>query len=73
MEKNYQEGVSLDEAVTLAIECIYLVSEDKVGTGHIKVSVVDTDSKKMRRLSEEEVARSAAGARTKSDKPSKSS
>ena len=73
LEKNYREEISLDEAVTLAIECIYLVSEDKVGTGHIKVSVVDADSKKMRRLTEEEVARSAASARTKTEKSAKSS
>ena len=73
LEKNYREEISLDEAVTLAIECIYLVSEDKIGTGHIKVSVVETDSKRMRRLTEDEVARNAASARTKSDKSTKSS
>jgi len=69
LEKNYRDEASLDEAVTLAIECIYLVSEDKSGTAHIKVSVVDTDTKKMRRLSESEIAKFASGARTRSDKP----
>jgi proteasome alpha subunit len=69
LEKNYKEDASLDEAITLAIECIFLVSEDKSGTANIKVSVVDTDTKKMRRLSDDEVAKFASGARTRSDKP----
>ncbi|MDV3293268.1 MAG: archaeal proteasome endopeptidase complex subunit alpha [Nitrososphaerales archaeon] len=68
LEKNYKMEASLEDAITLAIECIYLVSEDKVGTAHIKVSVVDADTKKMRRLSEEDVAKLASGARTRSDK-----
>ena len=74
LEKNYKADLSLEEAVTLAIECIYLVSEDKSGTAHIKVSTIETVSKKMRRLSEQEVGKNAAGAKTRSDKsPSKSS
>jgi proteasome alpha subunit len=73
LEKNYNADLSLDAAATLAIECIYLVSEDKTGTAHIKVAVVDAESKKMRRLTEEEVGKNAATARTKSDKPSSKS
>ena len=74
LEKNYTSDLSLDDAVTLAIECIYLVSEDKTGTAHIKVAVVDAETKKWRRLGDQEVAKSASGAKTKSDKqPAKSS
>jgi proteasome alpha subunit len=69
LEKNYSPDLSLDDAVTLAIECIYLVSEDKTGTAHIKVSVVDAKTKKWRRLADQEVAKSATGAKTKTDKP----
>ena len=69
LEKNFSHDLSLDQAVTLAIECIYLVSEDKAGTGHIKVSVVEAQSKKMRRLTEQELDKYASGAKTKSDKP----
>jgi len=69
LEKNYREEVTLDEAITLAIECIFLVSEDKSGTANIKVSLVDTDTKKMRRLSESEIVKFASGAKTRSDKP----
>jgi proteasome alpha subunit len=68
LEKNYKEEAALDEAITLAIECIYLVSEDKSGTANIKVSVVDTETKKMRRLAESEIVKFASGARTRSEK-----
>jgi proteasome alpha subunit len=69
LEKNYSPDLSMDEAITLAIECIYLVSEDKSGTAHIKVAVVDADTKRWRRLGDQEVAKGASGAKTKSDKP----
>jgi proteasome alpha subunit len=68
LEKNYAADLSLDDALTLAIECIYLVSEDKSGTSHIKVAVVDTETKKMRRLTEQEIGKYASDAKTRSDK-----
>ena len=68
LEKNYSPDLSLEEATTLAIECIYLVSEDKIGTAHIKVAVVETGSKKWRRLADQEIGKSASSAKTKSEK-----
>ncbi len=74
LEKNFDSKMSLEDGVTLAIECIYLVSEDKQGTAHIKTAVVEADTKKMRRLTDDEIAKHAANAKTRSDKPpSKSS
>ena len=61
-EQRYDSNLGLEDAVTLAIESIYLVSEDKTGTQHIKAAVIDTATKKMRRLSREELDRSAAKA-----------
>ncbi|MDG6909035.1 MAG: archaeal proteasome endopeptidase complex subunit alpha [Nitrososphaerota archaeon] len=69
LEKNYSSDLNLEGAVTLAIECIYLVSEDKSGTSHIKVAVVEAGTKKWRRLAEAEIGKSASSAKTKSDKP----
>ena len=69
LEKNYTSDLSLDSAITLAVECIYLVSEEKTGTSHIKVAVVDAKTKKWRRLTESEIAKGASGAKTRSDKP----
>jgi proteasome alpha subunit len=72
LEKNYDRHLSLEEGITLAIECIYLVSEDKQGIYHIKTAVVETETGKMRRLTEEEIGKHAANAKTRSDKPPKS-
>ncbi len=72
LEKNYDRHLSLEEGITLAIECIYLVSEDKQGIYHIKTAVVETGTGKMRRLTEEEIGKYAANAKTRSDKPPKS-
>ena len=55
MEQRYREDISIDDALTLAVESIYLVSEDKIGTRHIKMAVVPTDTKLMRRLSDAEI------------------
>ncbi len=65
LEKNYNPGISLEQGITLAIECIYLVSEDKTGVFHIKTAIVDAKTKKMRRLSEDEISKYAAGAKTR--------
>ena len=54
-EQKYSDDVSIDDACVLAIEAIYLVSEDKTGTKHIKMAIIDTDTKKMRRLTEKEI------------------
>ena len=69
LEKNYNKETSIDQAVTLAIECIYLVSEDKHGTAHIKTAVIDAETKKMRRLTVQEIGKNAGSAKTRSDKP----
>ncbi|MFN4336346.1 MAG: archaeal proteasome endopeptidase complex subunit alpha [Candidatus Nitrosocaldus sp.] len=57
LEKTYREDISLEEACVLAIQAIYHVSEDKNGTKHIKMAVIDNKTKKMRRLTEEEIAK----------------
>jgi proteasome alpha subunit len=69
LEKNYTQGMSLEQGITLAIECIYLVSEDKNGVLHIKTAVVEAEGKKMRRLTPDEIAKHAANAKTRSEKP----
>ncbi|MGQ9468903.1 MAG: archaeal proteasome endopeptidase complex subunit alpha [Nitrososphaerales archaeon] len=63
LEKRYNPNMSLEDACILVTECIYLVSEDKVGTKHIKIALIDTESKKMRRLTDEEIAKFAEKAK----------
>ena len=59
LEKAYNIELSMDEAGTLAMESIYLVSEDKVGTRHIKMAIIDNDTKIMRKVEEEEIEKYA--------------
>ena len=64
LEKNYSKDMSLDDACVLSIECIYLVSEDKTSTSHLKLSVIGEDGH-MKKLSDEAIAKYAAKAKTK--------
>ncbi len=72
LEQKYKENLTLEEALTLAVESIYLVSEDKVGTRHIKMALIPTASKQMRRLADEEVDKYAEKARSKESKSASS-
>ena len=68
LEKHYKEDISLDEACVLAAQSIYLVSEDKVGTKHIKMAVIDHKEKRMRRVEDEDVEKYATKAKEKQSK-----
>jgi len=63
LEKRYDPSISLGDACILAIECVYMVSEDKVGTKHIKMALIDVESRKMRHLTDEEIANFAEKAK----------
>jgi len=52
----------------LAAQSIYLVSEDKVGTRHIKMAVIDYKEKKMRRIEDDDVEKYATKAKEKTGK-----
>ncbi|MCL4436484.1 MAG: archaeal proteasome endopeptidase complex subunit alpha [Thaumarchaeota archaeon] len=55
LEKSYAEDLSLDDACVMAVDSIYLISEDKSGSQHIKMALIDTKTKKLRRLSQQEI------------------
>ena len=55
LEKNYHADISMDDASILALESIYLVSEEKTGTRHIKMSQIDTETKKMKRIENNDI------------------
>lgn len=63
LEKHYSEDISVEDACVLAAQSIYLVSEDKVGTKHIKLAVIDSKDKKMRIVEDGEVEKYAAKAK----------
>jgi proteasome alpha subunit len=56
LDNKYVEGLSLDEAIRLAIEAIKTASGDGVTSEVIKVAVIPADTKVMKRLTAEEVA-----------------
>ena len=45
LEKNYKPDISLDDAAALATASIYIASDEKEGTQHIKMSQVKVDTK----------------------------
>ena len=68
LEKSYKSEFGLDEAATLAVESIYLVSEEKTGTRHLKMAIIDSKAKTMRKVEDEEIDRYAAAARDRAAK-----
>ena len=51
LEKNYKDGMTIEEASSLAIAAINLKSEEKAGIEHIKMSQVREDKKIIERIS----------------------
>lgn len=65
LEQKYRDDMNLEDAAVLAVEAIYLVSEDKAGTQHIKMAFIDKQTKKMRRTTQEEIEKYATRAKAK--------
>ena len=55
LEKNYHTDINMDEASSLALESIYLVSEEKTGTRHITMDLIDNKAKKMKRVENDDI------------------
>jgi proteasome alpha subunit len=55
LEKHYKNDVSLQEAGKLALESINLVSEEKTGISHIKMSFIENEKKIMRKVTDAEI------------------
>ncbi|UCD45359.1 MAG: archaeal proteasome endopeptidase complex subunit alpha [Candidatus Bathyarchaeota archaeon] len=56
LNDKYMEGLGLKDAVNLAIEAVKTASEDNLSPANVKVAVIPSDTKVMKRLTEEEVA-----------------
>ncbi|BDQ31016.1 MAG: archaeal proteasome endopeptidase complex subunit alpha [Nitrosopumilus sp.] len=65
LEKTYKDDLSLDEAATLAAAGIYLSSEDKEGTSHIRMAHIKTETELYELVSDEQIANYAKTAREK--------
>ena len=55
LEKTYKSDLSLDDAAALACAGIYLSSEDKDGTGHIRMAHIKTETGLYEIVSDEQV------------------
>ena len=65
LEKTYKSDLSLDEAATLATAGIYLSSEDKEGTNHIRMAYIKKDTGLYEIVSEEQITKYANTAKEK--------
>ena len=65
LEKTYTNDLSLDDAGTLAVAAIYLSSEDKEGTSHIRMAQIKTESGLFEIVSDEDVKNYAKTAKEK--------
>jgi proteasome alpha subunit len=70
LEKSYKSEMAMDEAAALAIESIYLVSEEKTGTRHVKMAMIDTKAKTMRKVEDEDIEKYASLAKDRTAKRS---
>jgi proteasome alpha subunit len=72
LEKNYRADIDREEAAILAIESIYLVSEDKTGIRHIKMAMIDSESKTMKKVEEADIERYSVKSKENASKRSDS-
>ncbi|WP_268541610.1 archaeal proteasome endopeptidase complex subunit alpha [Candidatus Nitrosotenuis cloacae] len=70
LEKNYKDGMSIDEASALAIAAIDLKSEQKDGMKHIKMAKITTDKKVIEKISDADLERYSKVAKEKFPKQS---
>ena len=54
-EDKYEDDISLDDAIDLAIEGIYKATDGKVADDSVEISVVDKETATYRKLGEEEI------------------
>ena len=45
----------MEEASILALESIYLISEEKTGTRHVKMAQIDNKTKQMKRMENNDI------------------
>ena len=65
LEKNYKKDMSLNDAASLAVAAIYISSETKEGIEHIKMSRVSGENGVFEFITNEEIKKLAADAKTK--------
>jgi len=70
LEKNYKTDISLEDACVLAAASIYLGSEDKEGTNHIRMAQIKSDTKQFEIITKKQIENFANLAKEKYPAPS---
>lgn len=65
LEKTYKDDISLDDAAILSTAGIYLSSEDKEGTSHIRMARIRKETGLYELVSDEQITKYASDAKTK--------
>jgi proteasome alpha subunit len=65
LEKTYKNDLSLDDASVLATAAIYLSSEDKKGTDHIRMAHIKTETGLYEIISKDQIINFAKTAKEK--------
>jgi proteasome alpha subunit len=65
LEKNYKHDMSLEDASALATACIYLASDQKEGTDHIKMSHIKTSTKQFEKVNHQQITSYASAGKQK--------
>lgn len=55
-EENYKKNLSMNESIDLALNAVYEATEGKTTSESVEIAVIDIDSKKYRKVPDEEVA-----------------
>lgn len=55
LEKKYQGNLSIDEASILALDSINLINEEKTGTSNIRLAQIDTKTKRIKFLENNDI------------------
>jgi proteasome alpha subunit len=61
LKEEYRENLSLDDGVKLAVKCLTRALQARGEPTRIKISVIPTDTKKLRALNEEEIKKIQRG------------
>jgi proteasome alpha subunit len=68
LEKNYHADISMNEASILALDSIYLISEEKTGTRHIRMAQIDTKTKRIKFIENNDIENYASKSKENASK-----
>jgi proteasome alpha subunit len=54
-EKKYRDDMNLEEAMELALDAVYEATEGKTTVESVEIAVIDSETKKFRKLSDDDL------------------